>query len=295
MMKNLFFKNFFSKQFPFFVSVPALLWQILFLCLPLLALISAAFFKPWRVFDFSAVSMESFVLVCNMLHLKIILSSILLALLICALCLLIGYPVAYFFAIKMRKYKTFFLFFITLPFWINFLVQTYAWFFVLERQGLINTILLKLNIIAQPLQILYTPYAVALVMVYCYVPFMILPLYGALEKFDVRLIEASLDLGATPTKTFFKVTLPLTMSGISNGFFLVFVPVFGEYAIPAIMGGGKSLYVGTLISAYFLESHNPSLGAAFTVLSSIAVACVALFFYWLLRVPTPAPNRQELR
>ncbi len=141
--------------------------------------------------------------------------------------------------------------------------------FVLERQGFLNKLLLSVGIINQPIQFLYTPMAVAVVMLYCYLPFMILPLYGVLEKFDLRLIEASLDLGASSTKTFFRVTLPLTMSGVRNGFFLVMVPAFGEYAIPAVMGGGKYFYVGSLIASYFLESRSPGLGAAFAALSGL--------------------------
>lgn len=274
-----------NRNLSFFVAVPALIWQILFLYIPLTFMVSASFFKSWYA-PREGFTFEHFFAVLNMLHVKVMLNSFTLALSVAVVCLLIGYPVAYFFAIRLHRWKNLFLFFLTLPFWTNFLVQAYAWFFILEKNGLINTTLLKLGVIKQPLHILYTPMAVMMVMVYCYLPFMILPLYGALEKFDRSLIEASLDLGASPAKTFFKITLPMTMSGIRNGLFLVFVPAFGEYAIPTILGGGKVAYVGSLISSYYLEARNPSFGAAFTVVSNIVVLVGGYLMYRLLVNPT---------
>lgn len=280
-----------KKQFPFIVAVPAVIWQILFLYLPLTFIISSSFFKSWHLLSLADFTVENLATALNAVHLRIIWFSLLQALIVTVICLLVGYPVAYYFAMRFRHLKNIFLFFLTLPFWTNFLVQAYAWFFIIGRDGIINNALLRMGLISEPLHILYTPFAVILVMVYCYLPFMILPLYGILEKFDQDLIEASLDLGATPQQTFWNVTLPLTLSGIRNGFFLVFIPAFGEYTIPAIMGGGNQFYVGSLISSYFLESRNPALGAAFTVVSSIILLTFALI---VLRILTPAsPQRKK--
>lgn len=162
------------------------------------------------------------------------------------------------------------------------MVQVYSWFFVLEHNGLLNTILLKLGIIQQPLHLLNNTFAIYLVMVYCYLPFMIMPLYSALEKIDRRVFEAAADLGATQWQTFIRVTVPLSMAGIRTGFFLVFVPSFGELVVPILLGGGKQLFVGPLITQYFLSARNPALGAAFTCISCImlliAVGLLYLFF-----------------
>jgi spermidine/putrescine transport system permease protein len=258
----------------FFLSVPAVIWQVCFLYLPLVAVLSSSLY-----------ALDTLYALCDTTHIVIIVQSLIRAFFVAGVCVLLGYPACYYFAVKKRRYKNFFLFFMMLPFWTNFLVHIYSWFFVLDRYGLINRILLAIGIIKSPLQLLYTPFAVIVVMVYCYLPFMLLPLFSVLETFDYTLIEASHDLGATPRTTFWKITLPLTMQGIRNGFFLVFIPVFGEYAIPALVGGGKTLTIGGLISAYYLEARNPALGAAVTVLSCTFVLCVVWVLYNLLAGP----------
>jgi spermidine/putrescine transport system permease protein len=279
------YKNFMYRNNAFFLSVPALIWQLCFLYLPLLLVLSDSLFAGWQSYTWETLSLENFAATTTMLHIAVIIRSLLQAFVVATCCLLIGYPVTYLFALKVRRLKSVFLFFLMLPFWTNILVHVYAWFFVLERNGLINTVLLKLGVISTPLSLLYTQAAVITVMIYSYLPFMVLPLFSALEKFNTTLIEASLDLGASPTKTFFNITLPLTLPAVRNGFFLVFVPVFGEYAIPTLVGGGKSLNVGSMISAYYLEARNPSLGSAFTVLSSAVVLGVVWCIYHLLAGP----------
>lgn len=266
------------KQIAFFFTVPALLWQIFFLYIPLVLVLKTAFMGD-------VVVSELFWSVFSWVHLVVLVRSVCTALFVAFACLLIGYPVAYFFALHMRSYRLPFLFFLTLPFWINFLVHVYAWFFMLERDGLINTLLMKLGVIHEPLVLLNSPGAVMCVMVYCYLPFMIVPLYSVLEGIEKDFLEASYDLGAGPVATFFRVTLPLTRSGIRTGFFLIFVPVFGEYAIPALLGGGKQLYVGGLISLYFLQARSEQLGAAFTLMSMCVVLLVGYGVYRLLRDP----------
>jgi len=271
----------------FALAVPALIWQVCFLYLPVIFVLSDSFLSGsgslWQ-----RLSVEHYAVIVDSLHARVMVRSLVQALVVACSCLLIGYPVTYLCALKARRLKSIFLFLLMLPFWTNILVHIYAWFFVLERNGLINSILMRLGIIHEPIAFLYTNAAVTLVMIYSYLPFMVLPLLSALEKFNTTLIEASLDLGATPTSTFFNITLPLTMPAVRTGFFLVFVPVFGEYAIPTLVGGGKSLNVGSMISAYYLEARNPALGSAFTVVSSMVILVVVWLLYYLLSGPKRA-------
>lgn len=168
------------------------------------------------------------------------------------------------------------IFLLALPFWINFLLQVYAWCFILERNGLINLLLLKLGIIHEPLYLMNNMFSVILVMIQAYLPFMILPIYSGMSRFNKHLIEASYDLGASAVYTFWHITLPLTISGIKTGFLLIMVMTFGEFTIPTLLGGGKKLFVGTLISEYFFTSRSMSQGSAFVCASGLAL-CLAIF------------------
>ena len=152
------------------------------------------------------------------------------------LCFLIAYPLAYFIAFRGKKYKNGLLFLLLIPFWTNFLLHVYAWFYVLEKHGFFNNILLQAGVISEPLLLLNSPFAIMIMMVYYYLPFMVLPIYSSLERFNSSLIEASFDLGATWFQTFRRIILPLTMRGIRAGFFLVYIPSFGEFAIPVAHG-----------------------------------------------------------
>ena len=213
----------------------------------------------------------------------VLLRSLLLSVVNAIICTCIAYPVAYYLAFYVQRFKTLLLFFLMLPFWISFMVQVYAWFFVLEKHGLLNSLLIHLHIIETPLHLLNTPFAIYVVMLYCYVPFAVMPIYSTLEKFDKRLLEASSDLGATPWQTFMQVTLPLSTLGIRTGFFLALVPSFGEFIIPTLLGGGKQLYVGSLISHYFLLARNFSLGSAFTCLSGLVLIMSSCVWYALFK------------
>ena len=167
--------------------------------------------------------------------------------------------------------------FLTLPLWVNFLVQTYAWFFILEHNGLINKLLLHVGLISQPLHLVNNIFAIILVMFHVNLPFMIMPIYNVLEKMDPELIEASKDLGASDWETFKTITLPLSKSGVQLGSFLVFVMSFGEFIIPNLLGGEKIILVGPLISQYFLSPSSMASGAAFTILSSLALIVFLAF------------------
>lgn len=269
---------FLKNQLSYFMSIPALLWQTLFLYLPLLTIFIISFlgYKDGSL----VVTFEHYRNLFGFVYAIIILRSTILAFVTASLCLLCAYPVVYFLVFRLGRIKQLLLFFLILPFWTSLLVQVYAWFFVLEKNGLINTIFLNMGIISQPLYLLNTQFAVYLVMAYCYLPFMILPLYTTLEKLDRRLIEASLDLGATPLQTLLRVTLPLSLPGIKTGFFLVLVPSFGEFVIPALMGGSKRFYIGSLIEHFFLVSRDLFSGAAFTCFAGVVLLSMTLIIRW---------------
>ena len=163
---------------------------------------------------------------------------------------------------------------------------------MLDYNGLINTALLKMGVIQEPLHMINNMYAIIVVMIYYYLPFMMMPLYSILEKIQHDMLEASMDLGATHWQTFKRITIPLSMSGVKTGVFLVFVPAFGEFAIPAIIGGGQQMFVGSLVSHYFLAARDNQLGAAFTMLSGFVLLICALLFNWWCKVPLQAIQKE---
>ncbi len=253
-------RSYFWSEGSFFWTLPALVWQILFLGIPFLMVIGMSF-----------MALANYTELLNPVYGIIILRSLVLALSTAVLCLIIGYPVSYYLAFYAQRWKNPLLFLLILPFWTNILVQVYAWFFILEKEGIINNVLRSLGIIKEPLMLLNSMFAIALVMLYCFLPFMILPIYTVLEKMDTTLIEASQDLGATRFETWRKVVLPLSMSGIRTGFFLVFVPAFGEFVIPLLMGGDKFFFVGGLISYQVLIKRDWPVAAAFTVMACLVL------------------------
>lgn len=276
-----------SQLRSFFWAMPALVWQVLLLYIPLV------FVLMQSVVDKTHFTPRYYLELLDSTHFIILMRSFLLAATTAVACLVIAYPVAYFLSFYVGRFKNVLLFFLIIPFWTSLLVQLYAWFSILDKHGFLNVLLQKMGILSQPYQLLNTPFAVYLVSIYCYIPFMIMPIYSILEKFDIRLREASLDLGATRWETFMRVTVPLSMPGIKTGFFLVFIPAFGEFVIPVLLGGGKQLYVGSLITHYFLVSRSPGLGAAFTWLSSVVLIVSTIVMQWLfVRAITPRKTRR---
>lgn len=253
----------------FFKAIPAIVWQVLFFYVPFIFVVASSFFQEKAGHLF--VSLYNYRSVFKLVYLEIIGRSFGLALTTALVCLLIGYPLAYYIAIKKRSLKNIFLFLLIVPFWTNFLVLMYAWFFVLDPLGLVNSLLMYFNIIGKPLVLLNNYFSVVLVMSYAYLPFMVMPIFTILEKIDLTLIEASRDLGASMVQTFLRIIVPLSLPGIRTGLLLVFVPAFGEFVIPMIIGGDKNMYVGSLISHFFFIDRNPYAGSAFTVLAMLAL------------------------
>ncbi|MBI2344676.1 ABC transporter permease [Candidatus Dependentiae bacterium] len=273
-----FLKNFLKSEKSFFFMVPALAWQISFCLLPLLFVIQLSFCSEL----FQGITLGYFVQIVKISHILVILRSILLASITAVLCLFVGYPVAYYVALLAPiRMRSILIFLIVLPFLTNLLVQVYAWFFILEKQGIFNKVLYFLGFDFGNL--LNSQFAMYLVMFHVYLPFMIMSLYPVVEKVDIRWIEASLDLGASYFQTFCRVILPLTIHGVKAGFFLVYVTSFGEYAIPSLIAGQRNYFVGNLISEYFFIGKDWHVGAAFTVFSSCIFIGSILMYQFLFK------------
>ncbi len=281
-----------NSNIPFTFGAPAMLWQVLFFYVPLLIIAFSSFINYSELGQIQGLTFQKILQFLSPTYLGVIFSSMLLGLGNAVICLLIAYPLAYFMAVKGKKFKNLLLFLLIVPFWTNFLLHVYAWFFVLEREGLVNTVLLKIGIISEPIHFLNSLFSIMVMMVYYYLPFMVLPIYSSLERFDHKLIEASLDLGASWPQTLKRVLLPLTVSGIRAGFFLVYIPSFGEFAIPELMGGDKYMFVGSVVSHYILGDQTGSLGAAFTVVACAFLLLSAYGVYHLLnRILLPSKKR----
>lgn len=211
-------------------------------------------------------------------HVRIFLRSAGLSLITTVLTLLIGFPTAYFIATRDEKSRELWLFLITIPFWTNLLIRTFAILEIIRNEGFINTMLLKAGVIQQPVQILFTDTAILIGMVYVYLPLMVLPLYASMEKIDFRLVEAGYDLYATPRRVLRHIIIPLVKPGMIAGSILVFIPALGAYVTPNVLGGGKNMMIGNLIELQFGQGRNWPLGAALSI-AMMVVVMIALLAY----------------
>jgi len=273
------FKKLIKSETYFFLITPAYMWQIMFLVLPIVFVVVLSLSAGQGAHLVQSFTLQNFYEVFQLSQIRIVVRSIVLASTTAIASLFIAYPVAYFLALHIKRFKFFFLFLLSIPFLINVLVQVYAWFFILEKNGVINHVLMMLGLVEKPLNFLNSYFAIYLVMFHVYLPFMIMPIYSSLEKIDTRLIEASYDLGASFRTTFWNIILPLSMPGVQAGFFLVYVVSFGEYVIPSLLGGLKHFFVGTLISEYFFIGNDWHLGAAFICLSCGILFISAILYY----------------
>ncbi|GLS87943.1 ABC transporter permease [Cypionkella aquatica] len=190
----------------------------------------------------------------------------------------VGFPTAWFIATRPAKSRALWLFLITIPFWTNLLIRTYAINEVIRNEGLLNTVLIKLGLISEPLRIIYTDTAVFIGMAYVYLPLMVLPLFAAIDRFDMRLLEAAYDLYASRWQVLRRVILPIVKPGIIAGSILVFVPSLGAYVTPRVLGGGKQMMIGNFIDLQFGQGRNWPLGAALS-LTLLIIVTVALLIY----------------
>jgi spermidine/putrescine transport system permease protein len=204
-------------------------------------------------------------------YIEIFFRSVSLALFTTVTCLLVGFPTAYFIATQPPAHRNAWLFLITIPFWTNLLIRTYAMLLILRDQGVINLSLMEIGLIDSPIPMLYTDFAVCLGLVYAYLPFMVLPIFASLEKLDFRLVEASYDLYATRFKVLKRIIVPLAKPGIAAGCILVLIPSLGAFITPALLGGGKSLMLGNLIELQFGQARNWPFGSAIALVLLVLV------------------------
>ena len=220
---------------------------------------------------------ESYVRLFDPLYGGILIRSFAISLLSTVLCLVLGYPLALFIA-RSGARRNLYLNLVMLPFWTSFLVRTYAWMFLLRDTGLINTVLLAMGLIGEPLPLLYNDGAVVLGLVYGYLPFMVLPLYTTLERLDKSLFEAAADLGARPSVAFVQIMLPLSMPGIRAGSILVFISCIGAYLTPDLLGGSKTIMIGNVVQNQFTAARDWPFGAACSlVLMALVMILLKLF------------------
>ena len=255
---------------------PGLLYLTAFMTIPLLIVLSYAFLTRGR---FGGVKLEltlsNFSKALDSTYLSILGNSVLIAGITTVLALALGYPTAYAITRLPSRWRTVALVLVVLPFWSNFLIRTYAWIVLLNSEGPVNSVLVNLGIVGAPLDLLYNRGAVVVGLLYAYLPLMILPVYAAIERVDPQLQEAARNLGAGKIRAFLDVTLPLTLPGAMIGAIFVFVPSMGNFVIPELLGGGKTVMVGNLIRDQFLEARNWPFGAVLAL--SVVIFLVVLF------------------
>ncbi len=262
---------------------PMLAWLALFVVAPagILVVYSFASRGTLGAVEFG-FSWDNYARVFEPVYLKVFARSVAYAGLTTLLCVLIGYPVGWFIARRQTAWRERLLMLVMIPFWTSFLIRTYAWIAILKSEGLLNGLLKASgavpHLFAEPLNLLYTPAAVVIGLVYAYLPFVILPVYGSAEKLDAALIEAAHDLGARPLRVFREVIVPLTWPGIAAGMLLVFVPAIGMFAITDLMGGAQVPMIGNVIQNQFTKALNfpfgAALGVVFTLLFLLSYAAL---------------------
>ena len=282
----------------FVISVP-MAWLLFFFMLPFLVLLYISFvdmgadihpFKPlWdakagvlhlKYDNYTSIFVSTETGIWGQtIYVEAYLRSVAYAFCTAVLCLILGYPFAYAIARASPAVRPALLMMVMLPFWTSFLLRVYAWKGILADQGVVNRLLLALGLITEPVQMLYTNVSMLVGMTYVYLPFMVLPLYATLSKLDMRLLEAAYDLGASPFKAFWLVTVPLSKAGIVAGFMLVFIPAVGEFVIPSLLGGPENIMVGRVVWDEMFTSNNWPRASALAV-SMIALIVVPLALYY---------------
>lgn len=269
------------------------LWLILFFLLPFLIVLKISFADIARAIppytELVSWAEDQLSLVLNLgnyvtlsddpLYIDAYLQSLKVAAISTVICLLIGYPLAWAVAHSKPSMRSVLLLLVILPSWTSFLVRVYAWMGLLNNNGILNRFLMWTGVIDHPLVILYTNTAVYIGIVYCYLPFMVLPIYTALTRIDYSLVEASLDLGARPLKTFFSVIVPLTKGGIIAGSMLVFIPAVGEYVIPELLGGPDSIMIGRILWQEFFNNRDWPVASALAVIILLILILPIIWFH----------------
>ena len=255
---------------------PGFAFYALLVAAPLVLVVAYTFTRRDRFGGVEwSFTLDNYVRAFDPLYLEVLRSSLLIALAATAIALVIGFPTAYAITKLPARWRTVALVLVVVPFWTNFLIRIYAWIVLLNSQGVVNDLLIGAGVLDEPLGLLYTKGAVVVGLVYAYLPLMILPLYAAIERVDAELLEASANLGAGRARTFVSVTLPLTLPGAITGSILVFVPSLGNFVVPELLGGGKTVMVGNLIRDQFLKAQDWSFGSVLAMV--VVVALLGLF------------------
>ena len=266
------------------LSLPTMIWLMAFFLIPYFIVVIYSFLSP-DIYDVKfEVSLDAYRQIFSGEYLRSFLLSFRLAFYTTLLCILLGFPVAYFIARAGEKLRNTLLIFIIIPFWTNLIIRIFSWRIFLAYNGVLNDTLMRMGLISSPLEIMRTDLAVILVMVYVYLPYMILPLYSTLEKLDFTLLQAAMDLGANEVKAFFRITLPLAVEGIFAGTLLVFIPALGAYLIPQLVGNQRSLYIGQVIT-YKIKNipRNWPMASALSLILLLLVAIMLLIMFYLFK------------
>lgn len=282
-----------ASGLPWWLAVPGLVWMALFFLVPL-GLVFAISFASRGTYGgiLWEFTVANYLDLLHPLYGKILGQSLWYAGLTTALCFVLGFPLAYAIARSSARLQPLLLLLVMLPFWTNFLVRTYAWMILLRQDGLINRFVAALGLTETPLELLYTPAAVVIGLVYGYLPFMVLPLYVAVERLDPLLVEAAWDLYASRWAVFTRVILPLTKPGIVGGCILVFIPSVGSFITPDLLGGARTMMIGNLIQHEYLVVRDWPLGSAVSfVLMAVVMAAVMLYYRQTSRADGPLEGR----
>ena len=258
---------------------PANIYLFLLMVLPLVLVVVLSFLSRGTYGDVVFIfNPSNYIRLLDPLYGKILIYSLAVGVETTVLCILIGYPLAYYIARAPARQRSLLLFLILVPFWTNFIIRIYAWIMILRAGGFLDDILQWAHITQRSLNLLYTPTAVMIGMIYEFLPFMILPLYSSLEKIEYSLLEAAADLGAPPWKVFLRVTLPLSIPGIIAGTILVFIPAMGMFVIPDLMGGAKTILIGNVIRNQFLTARDWPFGAASSMILMVLTMVFTLYY-----------------
>lgn len=251
---------------------PAALWLILFLVVPAIGLVALSFAKNGAYGEVVwTLNLQNYARAFDPKYIPVLLRTLGFAGATTAICLLLGYPLAYYLSFRAGKWRNAMIIGLMVPFWTSALVAFYSWMIILGKEGLLNSALLRFGFISSPIGILYTPFSVLLGLVYFYLPFTVLPLYGSLEKVPRSYVEAAYDLGADRWTAFLKVTLPLSLPGVIAGALLTFIPCLGDFLTAELLGGPRYYLLGNLISNQFLMAQDWPFGAALTALLLIGL------------------------
>lgn len=265
-------------RFSRLLKLPMYLWSIVFVFVALLYVIGLSFLTRGETVGVTGeVTLANYIRLASPQYLNVLVKSLRLAAITTALCVLIGYPFGYLMARLNPAARSVIMLLIIVPFWTNALIRIYGWRILLMGNGPINTLLLNLGIIREPLKLLYTDGAVLLGMVYALIPFMILPTFTTVDKLDFSVVEAARDLGASPLYAFFTVTIPLTLSGLMAGCVLVFIPSIGLFFLNDLLGGSKSVLAGGLIQQLINSRDLPMAAALSVLLLTVTGAVIAVY------------------